>query len=57
MLIWAIYKSMNFIGYNDRYIVKNALEVIDDNQLPISKETIDLKEIDSSSKLCFGGYL
>ena len=27
MLIWAIYKSMNFIGYNDRYIVKNALEL------------------------------
>ena len=52
MLIWAIYKSMNFIGYNDRYIVKNALEVaceaivVDDNQLSFSKETIDLKEID-----------
>ena len=52
ILIWAIYKSMNFIGYNDRYIVKNALEVacealvVDDNQLPFSKETIDLKEID-----------
>ena len=52
MLIRAVYKSMNFIGYNDRYIVKNALEVacealvVDDNQLSFSKEAIDLKEID-----------